>query len=424
MIKILYMLLAHIALPFVLIKLLIKGFRSPDYWWRIPERFGINIKPIGNENVICIHAVSVGEVNATKPIIEYLKRHYPHYTLVITTMTPSGAKTVLKNYSGQVFHRYLPYDFPWAIKRFINRLEPQMLIVMETEIWPNLFYVFHQLKIPVLLLNARMSAKSFNQYLKIHRLVQDSIRRVDCIAAQTDNDADRLKKLGATTTQIKVTGNLKLDIASVKGVLVQGHQIRNALAHDRPVWIAGSTHQGEEQLLLEVFQQVLDKYPEALLIIAPRHIERAEMLVRLCQSKGYACTKKALNMPLDEMSKISVYILDTIGELVAHYAAADIAFVGGSLVNAGGQNMIEPVSVGTPAIVGSSTYNFDDICRTLKNREVVWEVSNIDQLVERVTWAFTNLEAVRAIGQSGQEYVKRHRGSAKAVYTLIDNYLH
>ena len=418
----LYSLALYCSLPIILLILFVKGLRNNDYWRRIPERFGFTLLPgTDNRPTISIHAVSVGEVNATKPIVSHLLDHYPDHSIIITTMTPAGTETVHQNYGNKVRHCYLPYDFPGAIKRFLAQVRPQLQIVMETEIWPNWFYRLRQYGIPILLINARMSGISIKGYLKFKPLIQSTLLVVDRIAAQTHADAERFIHLGVHKDKIEVTGNLKFSVPLPRNIPSQGQALRKRLSAHRPVWIAASTHAGEEEIILDAYQQIQRAIRRCLLIIAPRHIERTEQIVHLCKKHNYSYVKKTDSSAYSNDTQ--VYILNTLGELIKYYAAADVAFVGGSLVNVGGHNVLEPVSIGVPTITGPYTHNFVEINEQLQVVGVVSRVSNTGELAAKVIGFLTDTKLIYKVGRQGKHYIRQNQGNADKVLSIIASYL-
>ena len=419
--RLIYTFVVVVLTPFVLIRLTWLGFRNPAYWRRWSERFGnVSWQPTG-KRVIWIHAVSVGEVNAAKPIIQYILEHYPDNQLLLTTVTPTGAATVQRHFSGQVKHCYLPYDLPWSIQRFLELVQPSILITMETEIWPNLFQTCNELQIPVLVINARLSQKSAKGYQRVASLTKDTLGLINLIAAQTEKDADRFISLGADKTRVTVTGNLKFDIVIPQSVSEQAQSLKRYFSMDRPVWIAASTHEGEEEIVLQAHLKILSQYPDAVLIIAPRHPERAEKVYSLCNRKKLACVKRTDEKAFNENH--CVYLLDTLGELQLHYAAAQIAFVGGSLMKLGGQNMMEPASLGLPVITGPFTYNFVEITELLLEEDILLQVNNATELAQSVCRLFDDANLRHQSGEKAQAIIRQNSGNIDRLMQVVTPYL-
>mgnify|MGYP006422963809 CR=1 FL=1 len=416
-----YSLITYLLLPFVLLKLCWAGLRNPEYRYRWPERFGL-ITPIHGKPVIWIHAVSVGEVQAAVPLINRLLKGYPEYSLVVTTTTPTGAHTVKQRFGQTVIHYYLPYDMAWAVKRFLTRLEPSMLIIMETEIWPNLLHYTDQAGVPVLLVNARMSARSAAGYSRFPRFIRQTLAHISLIAAQSHEDARRLIELGAAKERTLVTGNLKFDIKLPASIREQAEVMRRSLtAVNRPVWIAASTHEGEEKLVLDAFAQVLRQSPDCLLLLAPRHPERCERVAELCRRRGYTMVRRSEGAAV--MTDMSVYLIDTMGELSVCYAAADIAFIGGSLVPIGGHNMLEAASLGLPILTGPHFFNFAEVTDMLCRAGAAWVVDEQAALASHVVMLLEDANLRYKAGQSGCEIVQSHAGGADELMFLLHDQL-
>ena len=416
-----YSLITYLILPFVLLKLGWAGLYNPEYRRRWPERFGL-ITPIHGKPVIWIHAVSVGEVQAAVPLINRLLKAYPEYSLVVTTTTPTGAHTVKHRFGQMVTHYYLPYDMAWAVKRFLARLEPSMLIIMETEIWPNLLHYSHQTGAPVLLVNARMSARSAAGYGRFPRFMRQTLANITLIAAQGQEDARRLIELGAAAERTIVTGNLKFDIKLPHSIREQAEVMRRALAAvNRPVWIAASTHEGEEKLVLEAFDQVLRQSPDCLLLLAPRHPERCERIAELCRRRGYILVRRSEGDTVT--ADTAVYLIDTMGELPVCYAAADIAFIGGSLVPIGGHNMLEAASLGLPILTGEHFFNFAEVTDMLCQAGAAWVVHDQAALASHVLMLLDDANLRYQAGQSGCKIVESHAGGVDELMLLLHDQL-
>jgi len=395
--------------------------RNPDYWKRWWERFGYSPVLGDVRPVLWIHAVSVGEVHATKPLINQLLKDYPQYQILITTMTPTGALSVQQNFADTVKHRYLPYDLPGSVKRFITRIQPRLFVVMETELWPNLFYYCGVRSIPVILANARMSEKSTRGYMRLSILTRKTLTDISWIAAQSQADADRLIRLGAVPDRVTVTGNLKFDIKLPYSLVEQSESLRRKLSVNRPVWIAASTHEGEENIILDAFANVLNEHRQCLLIIAPRHPERCNKVVELCEKHGYQTMRKSQAVSFNK--HMQVFVLDTLGELPMFYAASDIAFIGGSLVSAGGHNMMEPASLGVPVIIGPYVHNFMEISQLLQESGAAWIVSDAEQLAGKVNELLADANLRHSAGEKGRKIVETNRGGTNLLMRNLQPYL-
>jgi len=397
------------------------SFKYPSYRKKWHERFGfINWKK-SSKPVIWIHAVSVGEVNASKPIVNIFLKKYSHYKIVITTVTPTGIKTVSQQYGNNISCFYLPYDIPYCVKKFVKTINPCLLITMETEIWPNLYRICHQSKVPIFIMNARLSQKSMRGYQFFSGLISNTINLVDKIGAQTQADADRFVMLGASKKNISVIGNLKFDINIPQSIKEKAEPLRHNFSVNRPVWMAASTHEGEEEIILNAHKRVLSSYPNAILILAPRHPERADKIFTKCKKNGFETTRRSGSEIFNE--KHNVFLLDTLGELQLYYAASEIAFVGGSLVNTGGQNMLEPAALNLPIITGPYLQNFLEVRDLLLEKEALIIVSNNYELTENVIKLLGDANQRHNMGERAYNVVMANRGSSERVITMIKPYL-
>ena len=404
-----------------MLRLLWLGWRNPAYWRRWNERFGFVALNDDQRPVIWIHAVSVGEVHASKPVVQYLLKSNPQYQLLVTTTTPTGAESVAREFGDNIQHLYFPYDLPGVVQRFISRIKPQLLLIMETELWPNLFQACKSNDIAIMLINARMSERSAQGYARLAKLTRSTLSNIIKIAAQTLADAERLIKLGAQAENITVTGNLKFDIKQPQSLLEQAQSLRRSLSVNRPVWIAASTHEGEEEQILDAYAEVLVADKDCLLIIAPRHPERVDSVYELCKKRSYQIIRHSLNEECH--ARIQIYLLDTLGELPLFYAASDIAFVGGSLVPRGGQNVLEPASLGLPILVGPHTFNFLEINRQLEKQGAAWQVADSHELAAQVIELLTDANLRHHAGEQGRQMVATNRGCSSIVLDILQNML-
>ncbi|MEC7875540.1 MAG: lipid IV(A) 3-deoxy-D-manno-octulosonic acid transferase [Pseudomonadota bacterium] len=416
-----YTIVIYFLIPFILLRLLLVSFKYPSYRKKWYERFGfINWKE-SSKPIIWIHAVSIGEVNATRPIVNLLLKKYPHYQIIITTVTPTGAKTVVQQYKSNVFHFYLPYDIPYCVKKFIRTINPCILITMETEIWPNLYQICHQSEIPILIVNARLSQKSMSGYQLFSGLIVNTLKLVDKVAAQTQADADRFITLGVSNKDISVVGNLKFDIDIPQSIKEEAEPLRHDFSVSRPIWMAASTHDGEEEIILNAHKSILSTHPDAILILAPRHPDRADKIFTICKKMGLHTIRRTEQESFSDQH--NVFLLDTLGELQLYYAASEIAFVGGSLVNTGGQNMLEPAALNLPLITGPYTYNFLEVRNLLLESEALIVVSNSLGLSEKVIELIGDANLRHSMGERARAVVLANRGSSERVITMIKPYL-
>jgi 3-deoxy-D-manno-octulosonic-acid transferase len=416
----LYTLLLYLLSPLVLLRLAWRGLRAPNYWRRWPERFGA-IEPAVGERVIWVHAVSVGEVQAAETVIRALTDSHPEYSILVTTVTPTGSARVTALFDAEVAHVYAPYDLSGAVVRFLDRVQPQLAIVMETEIWPNLFYTCHKRDIPLLLINARLSEKSTAGYRRFPGLVGEALGAVTEIVAQGKLDAGRFEALGADPDKITIAGNLKFEQRIPHSLVEKAEVLRRDWGTGRPVWIAASTHEGEDELVLDVFRQVRKQLGDCLLVLVPRHPERFESVAELCRNRGYPMVLRSERTPCSD--ETAVFIGDSMGELPLFYAAADVAFVGGSLVHTGGHNLLEPAALGVPVVTGPNVFNFTEICELLIAADACRKVESTAELSEVVTRWLLDANERHRIGENGRQAVEQNRGALETVLAIIEKYL-
>lgn len=385
-----------------------RGLRNRGYFGRWPERFGF-FGDTRLKSSIWVHAVSVGEFNAAVPLIEALMLRHPEERFVVTTITPTGSQRVRAVFGDRVFHVYLPYDLPGSVKRFLDRINPRIALVMETEIWPNLYFICHERRIPILIANARLSERSLRGYGPVRRLAGRAARCCTLIAAQSKADSDRFIRLGARPEQIRVLGNIKYDLTLPASVVSTGSELREAWGAARPAWVAASTHEAEEVPVLQAHARVLGRFPDALLLIAPRHPERFRAVVTLCRAYGFRTavrSEEGLAGP-----DTQVFVIDTMGELLKFYAAADVAFVGGSLEAIGGHNVLEPAALGRPVLVGPYTFNFAEITENLIAAGGAGRAQDGIRLGTEVARILSDPARLRAMGLVGSQVVERERGA-------------
>ncbi len=416
----LYTLAMYLATPLLVLRLLARGVRSRPYHRRWPERFGFFEAP-GFSGSLWVHAVSVGEVNAAEPLIKALQRDYPNAPLVITTVTPTGTARVHQLFGDSVFHVYLPYDLPFAVSGFLQRTRPRLALIVETEIWPNLYFACRRRGIPLMIVNARLSERSLRGYLPMRGIVRSALRCVRQIAAQSRTDAARYRLLGADPQQLLVTGNMKFDMPIPHGAVAEGAAMREHWGPRRPVWMAASTHEGEELAVLEAHLQVLQRLPDALLLLAPRHPERFRLVEHSVRSLGFAVgTRSADGVP---SAAHQVFLIDAMGQLMPFFAAAEVAFVGGSLVPIGGHNVLEPAALSTPVLVGPHTFNFEEITRSLIDQGGAERVADNQQLGHDVLQLLRDPDKRQRMGCAAQQVFERERGAVGRIMQLIDTLL-
>jgi len=410
----------YCLLPIILLRLLWRGVKSPAYWQRWSERFGF-ITPLSTPQSIWIHAVSMGEVQAAIPLIRALQQQFPQLPLLITTMTPTGSKRVRETFAHQVNHFYLPYDLPDAMGRFLRRTQPKLLILIETEIWPNLLHACQQHAIPVLLANARLSARSAAGYQRIYPFIRSTLQKITAIAAQTQADADRFIMLGYPADNIIVTGSIKFDFSLPKDIVINAQSLRQQWGEQRIVWIAASTHEGEEEVILSAFNMIRQQIPTLLLILVPRHPERFNRVAQLCQRFSYQVIRRSHQQSCSTMTDI--YLGDSMGELLLLYAASDFAYVGGSWTPIGGHNLLEPAALGLPVIIGVHTHDFTEISEKLLAVDAARRVHNIEELNEAILFYSTKPLLRKQAGERGQLYVKQNQGALSRLLAVIQKRL-
>jgi len=413
----LYSFLIYLLTPLVLLHLLFRGLRSSDYLKRWPERFAF-FDPPAETGGIVVHAVSMGEVNAASSMIRELARRYPEYPLYLTTLTPTGSQRIRELFGETAFHVYAPLDLPGAVKRFYDRIQPCLVVIMETEIWPNLYHQASIREIPILIVNARISDTSFGRYQRLKKLIKPTLGSVSQIGAQSARDADRLATLGADRDRLQLTGNLKFDVRLPPSLVEQGDSIRLAWGTDRLVLLAGSTHEGDEGPVLEAFKQILPTFPNALLVLVPRHPERFGRAAQLARAAGLQVTTRSENISCPRSTQC--FVIDAMGELAHYYAACDVAFVGGSLAKTGGHNVLEPAALSKPVIVGPHTFNFEDITRQLIDQQAAIRVQDTSELEEAIRVLFSEPETRDRMGRNGLQLVKSGQGALDRTLDLVE----
>lgn len=414
----LYTILLYLATPFLVLRLYWRSRKNPGYRHRWLERFGF-IPVISKKKCIWIHAVSLGESIAAKPLIQNLIDEYPSYRIVVTTTTPTGSQQIQKTFGNAVYHVYAPYDLPVVIKRFLRRLCPAKVIIMETELWPNLLHQLHCANIPVMIANARLSERSLVRYQRVKHFFKPLLQSIQIIAAQSEDDAKRFQSLGIHRQRIIVTGNIKFDHVISSHLLDEAKKLRQ-LWSGRPTLIAASTHEGEEAQILQAFHEILLAFPSALLIIAPRHPERFSTVQKLCEQSGYTVAVRSKKEPPNKNT--SIYLADSTGELMLLYGASDVAFVGGSLVPIGGHNLIEPASLGLPVMSGPNLQNFSMVRDLLFHHDALILITDANELAHQVIHLFTNVDASHHYGARALSVSEQNRGAiAKHLSWIREN---
>jgi 3-deoxy-D-manno-octulosonic-acid transferase len=405
----LYTLLMYLVTPVILYRLAFRGLRNRDYFWRWRERFGWFPAPNFSRPSIWIHAVSVGEFNAAIPLIQALMMRFPEHPFVVTSITPTGSERIRKVLGDRVLHVYLPYDLPGSVRRFLSRTRPMLAVVMETEIWPNLYLSCSARRIPILIANARLSERSLKGYGPAIALAGHCVRQAAWIAAQSRIDAERFLRLGADPTRLELVGNIKFDMEVDANLTALGAALRQSWGESRPVWVAASTHEAEESTILQAHMRLLRRFPDAILLLAPRHPERFKQALALCRSMGFKTCARSETLPPDPQTQC--FVVDTLGELMRFYAAADLAFVGGSLADIGGHNMLEPASLSVPVIVGPYTQNFEEIANRLIDDDAAVRVRSGEELADVLSRLLTDPARRQRMGESGKRVFASERGA-------------
>lgn len=412
----LYSSIMYLFAPLTLYHLVWRGFHQREYFRRWGERFGRYATP-PRHGAIWIHAVSVGEVNAAIELVAALRARYPQRALLITTTTPTGSARVRALWPDTVSHVYLPYDLPGAVRRFLDHVDPVLAVVMETEIWPNLFWACRDHGVPLLIANARLSERSLTGYLPLLPLVRSALRCVHTVAAQSQADAERYRKLGIDAPRVRTFGNLKYDLRLPDGLASQARAWRAQWGAARPVWIAASTHEEEESVVLNTHAQLRGVFPDLLLLWAPRHPERFRSVEIQARERGFVTrTRSEDGLP---GADTHCFVIDTMGELLAFYAAADLAFVGGSVQPIGGHNLLEPAALGVPAVVGPHTFNFAEVTARLIAVRAVVQVHDAGALPSALEWLLCDLPRRLAMGSAARELVASSRGALARTLALI-----
>lgn len=423
MIRYVYTFLLCLAAPFLLLGLYKKKSGKPAFASRWKEHFG-RTPPLKNQFTapIWVHTVSVGETIAATPFIKQLKEKYPDTPIVITTTTSTGAEQAEK-LSDIAEHRYMPLDLPFAIKGFLRSIQPKMMLIMETELWPNTIHYVAKSDIPITVINARLSQRSADRYAKfpsVFNLLSDGITHILC---QYQTDADRFKQLGVSAEKLAVTGSLKFDITIPSATIEAGNQLREQLGTERPVWIAASTHNGEDEQVLAAHQTLLKTHPNALLILVPRHPERFNDVYQLSNTLGFNTTRRT--QPQSDFSQTQVYLGDSMGEMLILMQAADVCFMGGSLLGdkVGGHNVLEPTALGLPTITGPSYYNFKLIVEPLIKDNTILECSTPHEISTAINTLFNSTHSLKKHQETTYRFIESNKGSIqKTLFEINKNH--
>lgn len=419
--RFLYSTLITLSTPFVLSYFAVRGLRDRNYLGRWNERFGFvaDDHPTGG---ILVHAASVGEFNAAGPLIKSLLKTYPDVPVTVTTLTPTGSERVSRDLGDKVFHSYIPMDTPGAVRRFLERLKPRLIIVMETEIWPNLYLQSQEHDIALLMANARLSERSVQRFQRMSGFVADVLQTVDWVGAQSKADAERLIDCGANPQVVDMTGNIKFDLSVPASLEEKAEALRLRWGRQRPVLVAGSTHEADEQVILPALVALLHILPDALLILVPRHPERfaraaqsaiaAGLQTELLSSQGEACSEQA-----------QCFVIDTIGELMSYYACADLAFVGGSFGDQGGHNPLEPAALGKPVLLGPNMENAREITAQLLQDGAARRVNDQADFETTAKEILSDGVLRDRMGQAGRALLERNKGALDLTLKAVEKLL-
>jgi 3-deoxy-D-manno-octulosonic-acid transferase len=413
-----YIFLTYLIAPLWIGALALRGFRDKTHWRGFSQRFGFGATVPARS--IWVHAVSVGEVQAAVPLVEALLQRFPTIPLVLTTVTPTGRSRAEAIFKQRVDVRYVPIDWPGSVRRFFQRVQPQLAVILETEIWPNLYQRCGALGVPLVLASARISPRSVNRYRRLVGLFRETLSHGIFIAAQSQEDAERFRSIGASPERTHVVGNIKFDFGYPPDMESRGHALRQMLGANRPIWVAGSTHEKEEELLIAAHVRIRERFGNALLVLVPRHPPRFGDVATLLREQGLRFVRRTSAVPVN--ADTEVYLLDTLGELPPFYAAGDVAFVGGSLGidNVGGHNLLEPAALGLPIVAGPHNFNSADIARMLVERQALQIVHDPEELAKVVGGLMANPTLRATMGAAGRRTVDDNRGAVSRLMEFLE----
>jgi len=416
MLRRLYTLLAYLAAPIVVLRLLWRSRKLPDYRRRIGERFGFAGAHPPLSHCIWVHAVSIGEINAAAPLIRKLLQH-SELPVVVTNVTPTGATRTRQLFGDRVVQRMACYDLPGSIRRFLRHTKPRALIILETELWPNLHHVVANSNIPIAVVNARLSDRSFHAYQRLRPLAAETLRHLGLLAAQTQIDAERFLQLGTPVGVVKVCGNLKYDLETAPGAQRAGRDMRSRWGAQRPVLIAASTHQPEEEILIQACRLLWPRYPNLLLILAPRHPERFDPVYAQCRKAGLEPQRSSNTQRVEEACRC--LLVDRIGVLPQLFHAADVAFVGGSLIRHGGQNVLEACAAEIPIITGPHCFHFSEITAELAAVGALQFVHDAAEIAACADLWLKDSQLRQQAGSAALALIAHNRGAIDQVWALL-----
>lgn len=410
-------------MPVILFRLLWRSLSNPAYRQRIPERFGLLptktlVKPTDNHKKIhvWIHAVSVGETMAAKPLIDKLIKTFGHQTILVTTTTPTGSDTVQRLFGQKVLHYYYPYDLPFVVNSYLKKIKPDVFVSMETEIWPNLWHRCNKMNIPIVLANARLSTRSTQRYQKIYRFIASVLKNVSVIACRNQQDAENFKAIGADPKTVKVVGDIKSDIHLSDKDMQKGQHFKQEWGNSRLILIAASTHEGEDSLILDLYASLKESL-DLLLVIAPRHPERFLDVEKLIKERGFIFQKRSNTTHFSKQTQ--VILGDSMGEMMAWFSVADLVFMGGSLVPTGGHNPLEPLACGKAVISGPHVFNFDETYKLLVEQEAAYLAKDVNELTKMTHRLLTDKNLRNQVGKNGLATITHNAGATERLLEII-----
>ncbi len=416
--RILYVIFSYLLLPLIFFHLVYKGYGDRDYFKRIGERFGFNGDPL-TESIIWVHAVSYGEVKAASILITELKRKHPEKKILITTYTPTGSSLVTELFGDDVYHVYLPYDLADSMIRFFKWAQPEILIIIETELWPNLFHYCGQFNVPLVLASACVSDQSIKLYKILLGLFQEAVAHGIVVGAQTEEDAKKFLLMGSDEARTFVTGNIKFDYHIPENLTDRANLFKELLTSSRPIWVAGSTHSKEEEVILDAHRGILNHYPDLLLIIAPRRPERFNAVGNLITKKGFSSMKRSEQAKMN-LDNVQVLLADILGELPIFYSVSNVSFIGGSLFHVGGHNLLEPASLNCPVITGPVLFGVEDIANMFLANDALKIIHNSDELSDLVSSLLSDDKMRLSMIKGASNVIEANKGSLEKLLKMIE----
>lgn len=425
MLRYFYCFLLYLISPFVIARLYVRSKKFPEHWQRKYEHFGIFSPLSSSKPVIWVHSVSVGETIASAPLVKRLQIQYPDHQVVITTMTATGAAQVEKLHGCGVRHLYVPYDIPGSVKRFLNRLRPVIAIFVDTELWPNTVDALHKRRIPILIVNARLSQRSAKGYGRFTWLVTPMLEKIDMVSAQNRATAERFLQLGLPSAQLDLTGSIKFDMDIPEQVSENGIALRSswrkAMGPKTQFLVAASTHAGEEQQVINAYKKIINDVPNLRLVLVPRHPERFDEVFNLLEANDLSTIRFSASKPPNMQTQ--VILGDVMGQMMTFFKASDLAFMGGSFVPVGGHNMLEPAILGLPVFTGPNVFNFADISKELVKAGGMRIVQDSEELAQQIINLMNEPGLYEAMSEKGEVFVKNNRGAIGRVLKLIEHLL-